>query len=190
MKDMPTTLRRLDEEIVGHHQNIARSQVAIMRLQDTRKLLMGLAEDDQAALERDKLERAGVIAGAHASPQLIVRKTGTGDHFGGEDGSASHAAKTGLKVAAKRTTRDYKVDSAKYGRRTMPNQSGLFRAKILKLLEPDAQMTSQQIGDHLGLKRDQDVRKPMSNALYQMLQKGTLARDEDKNYRLAEVPPT
>jgi hypothetical protein len=187
MKDVSATLRRIDEEIVGHKQAIARSQVEIMRLQDTRQVLARLVEDDQHAEQVSKMERLGVIAGEHAKPVLIVRQTGTG----GEDGSASKAAKNGtttmhLKATkeGKKSKRDYKVDSAKYGKRSKVSVSGQFRDKIIALLSPAEEMTSQEIGDHLGLIRDDNVRKPMSNALYQLRIKGNLVRDDRNRYKL------
>lgn len=166
MKDIVTTLRRLDEEIVGHHQNIARSQVEIMRLQDTRKVLMRLVEDDQHAAEAAAQERLGSVNGAHAKPVLIVRKTGSDEP-----------------AKAAKTKRDYKTDSAKYGRRNKPSVSGGFRDRIAKLLAgAEAPMTSQEIGDHLGVPRGDAPRKPMSNALYQMRIRGDVKRDPDHRY--------
>ena len=184
MKDVSATLRRIDEEIVGHRQTIARSQVEIMRLQDTRQVLARLVEDDQHAEQQAKLERAGVIEGAHAKPVLIVRQTGTG----GEDGSASKAAKAGTTMHAK-TKRDYKVDSAKYGKRSKPSESGDYRKKIRETLAPDEAMTSREIGDYLGLPRDEAARKAMSNALYQMRVKGDIVRDDHSRYSLAKATP-
>jgi hypothetical protein len=180
MKDVNATLRRIDEEIVGHKQAIARSQVEIMRLQDTRQVLARLVEDDQAAEQHAKLERAGIIAGEHSKPVLIVRRTGSGD----EEGTASKAAKEGLngthtKVKPKR---DYKADSAKYGKRSKVSASGEMRDKILAMMDADTPMTSREIGDFLGLPRDEKSRKDMSNALYQLRVKGALKRDTEDRY--------
>lgn len=81
VKDVTATLRRLDEEITGHRQRIAMSQVEICRLEDTRRVLMSIAETDMAmkeAAERGEESRRR-LNGAHAAPVLIVRKTGSGD---------------------------------------------------------------------------------------------------------------
>ena len=94
MKDVAATLRRIDEQITGYNQQIARARVEIARLQETRLVLSGLAEEDVILAEQAKQEARGVINGSHARPVLIVRKVGTGD----EEGSASKAAKLGLSV--------------------------------------------------------------------------------------------
>lgn len=168
MKDINATLRRLDEEIVGHKQRIAFSQVEIARLQDTRLVLMRLVEDDQHAAETAVTERAGLINGAHAHPQLIVRKTGSGEP-----------------AKAEKAKRDYKVDSAKYGRRNKPSVSGGFRDRIVALLREAPPLASSEIGDRLGLPRGDEVRKPMSNALYQLRIRGRVERDPEHRYSLA-----
>lgn len=179
MKDVSATLRRIDEEIVGHKQQIARSQVEIMRLQDTRQVLARLVEDDQHAEQAAKMERLGVLAGAHAKPELIVRMTGSG----GEDGSASKAAKAGTTMHAK-AKRDYKVDSAKYGRRKKPSVSGAIREKIMAMMDAETPMASREIGDYLGLPREETARKDMSNALYRLRLNGQLVRDDENRYQL------
>src|SRR5207249_2226922 len=98
--DIQSTLRRLDEEIVGHKQQIARSQVEIARLQDTRMVLMRLAEDDIAHAEAERAERAGMIAGEHAKPVLIVRKT-TEEPKEQPKGKTVHARANGATKTAK-----------------------------------------------------------------------------------------
>src|SRR5580765_7905988 len=79
MKDVDAMLRRIDQEIVQHRQEIAGRQVAIARLEDSRKVLQGLVEGDQIAAEMARAERGaapGQING-HARPMLIVRRTGS-----------------------------------------------------------------------------------------------------------------
>ena len=79
MKDIQATLRRIDDEITFCRQEIARQQVSIVRLEDTRRVLMGIAESDQASREAGTAERLGAINGSHARPEIIVRKIGTVD---------------------------------------------------------------------------------------------------------------
>ena len=77
MKDVSATLRRIDEEINATRQEIARRQIDLVRLEDARRVIMGMAEADQAA----GAHRAGpqlLEPGSHARPQLIVRPTGSG----------------------------------------------------------------------------------------------------------------
>lgn len=184
MKDVSATVRRLDEEIVSHHQAIARHRVEIMQLQETRKVLMGLAEDDQHAAEAGRADARQALLAEHSKPVIVVRKTGTGD----EQGTASKAAKNGtttmhLKAEQSKSKRDYKVDSAKYGRRKgKASVSGDYRNKILSVVDAETPMSSQEIGDHLGLPRDEKSRKGMSNALYQLKVKGLLLRGADHRY--------
>jgi hypothetical protein len=87
-----------------------------------------------------------------------------------------------------KTKRDYKIDSAKYGKRSKPSESGDYRKKILQTLSPAEEMTSREIGDYLGLPREEVARKAMSNALYQLRVKGDLLRDEQNRYKLAKQP--
>jgi hypothetical protein len=173
MKDVQATLRRLDEEIVGHKQQIARHQVEIARLQDTRMVLMHLVESDQEAAEAARREeRVNLINGQHAKPVLIVRKTGSDEK--------------------PKKERDYK---AEYANRTVKSRkpqkgsvSGEFRNRIMKLMDGEAEaMTSLEIGDHLGLPRNEEARKGMSNALYQLRVKGQLTRDGENRYLRAPL---
>lgn len=182
MKDIQATLRRLDEEIVGHRQQIARHQVEIARLQDTRVLLMGLAEDDIAHAEAAKANRVSALAtaGEHAKPVLIVRKTGSGD----EDGTESQRRKTGG-TTLHASVNGHATKSEKPKKKRKPSagsESGEMRAKIMKIMDADTPMTSREIGDFLGLPRDETARKPMSNALYQLKVKGALIRDAENRY--------
>lgn len=193
MKDINSTLRRIDEEIVGHKQRIAYSQVEIARLQDTRQVLARLVEDDQHAEQMNRLERLGVTAGEHAKPVLIVRKTGTGD----EDGSASHAAKNGTTMHLKKE-RDYvaerqrakerdaerhRLKRAEKGAKTRPpagqGESGRMREAVLKVVDSKTPMNSREIANHLGLKGNT---QELYNALYHLRIHGALTRGEDRRY--------
>lgn len=170
MKDVQATLRRIDEEIVGHKQQIAMHQVELVRLQDTRNVLMGLAEADIAHAESAKAERvnASLMAGEHAKPMLIVRPTGSG-----EAPKTVHARVNGHK----------KADKPKKQRRARAgSESAAMREKIMKVIDADTPMSSREIGDYLGLPRDEMARKAMSNALYQLKTKGELIRDGEHRY--------
>lgn len=171
MKDVQATLRRIDEEIVGHKQQIAMHQVELVRLQDTRNVLMGLAEADIAHAEASKAERAEarLTAGEHAKPVLIVRKVGSG-----EDGPP--------KTIHARANGETKVDKPKKRRRQKASASGDMRAKIMEVVDSETPMSSREIGDHLGLPRNETARKAMSNALYQLKVKGDLVRDGEHRY--------
>lgn len=171
MKDVQATLRRIDEEIVGHKQQIAMHQVELVRLQDTRNVLMGLAEADIAHAEASKAERvnARLMAGEHAKPMLIVRPTGSGED---EPPKTVHARVNGHK----------KADKPKKRRARAGSESAAMREKIMKVIDDDTPMSSREIGDYLGLPRDEMARKAMSNALYQLKTKGELIRDGENRY--------
>lgn len=179
MKDIQATLRRLDEEIVGHKQQIAMHQVEIVRLQDTRNLLMTLAEGDIARAEASRAERASahMLDGMHSKPVLIVRKTGSGDE-GPPPNATVHARANG----------HTKTGKPRGKRRAGASESGDFRDRIMKVMDPETPMSSREIGDYLGLPRDEKARKPMSNALYQLKVKGQLIRDAENRYALPPRP--
>lgn len=165
MKDIHHTLTRIDREITERRQQIAYQQVEIARLEDTRRVLMGLAEADMA---RPESEPTAQINGANARPVLIVRRTGTGD----EEGTASHAAKTGQKP------------------KKPGSEMSRIRKRILALLtDAPEPMTSREIGDHLGIARGETHRKAMNNALYQLRVTKILSRDPEKRYSLPAGPP-
>jgi len=183
-------LRRIDEEITGHEQLIARSQVELHRLHTTRRTLMNIAEHDVAVAEAAKHERQGVIAGAHAKPVLIVRKAGSAEleeraakaKANGHDGELNKAGNRRGK------TRDYEAERKRRNLRVKagknPSVSGELRERILKALDGAEPMVSIEIGDYLGLPRGDVPRKGMSNALYQLRIGGAVIRDDDKRYSL------
>lgn len=166
MKDVQATLRRIDEEITDRRQKIAYHQVEIARLEDTRTVLMGLAESDTDRARADREARGHVINGHHARPVLIARKEGSG----GEDGSASKAAKEGRKPPRRA--------------RGLPGGSTDFRRRILQLLKNGEAMTSAEIGNHLGVPAGAEPRKPMGNALYHLRRTGILTRDGENRYHV------
>lgn len=176
MKVDQSILRRLDQELIGHQQQIAMHQVEIARLQDTRRLLMGLVEDDQAAADRAK---AGpeLLPGSHAKPMLIVRKVGSGE--------ADQSDNLGI-VASGRRKGLPRLRKGRSGVKMKPKgQRPLTRLKsrVLDAVEPGGKAISpRDLGDQLGLSRDDADRKPLWNTLYQMRQKGLIKRDQIGQY--------
>ena len=157
MKDVQAMLRRIDEELTAHRQTIAVSRVKIGELEETRRILMGLSEDDQAAAEARK-GNGGLLEGSHAKPVLIVRKISNG---------AAH-------------------DEPKKKRKHRKDDGSMadMKARILKTLEDEADgLTSHEIGNHLGLGPTYQDRNQMSNALYQMKTAGILGRHEGAHQR-------
>lgn len=193
-------LRRIDEEITAHNQEIAGRQVAIARLQDTRRVLMGLAEGDQMAAEAAKMERtaAGQLNG-HVGPMLIVRRTGTGD----EDGTESQRRKTG-----KAKPRNYDRERAKAAELQQKRERGeapppasrvkrkytsadaygggkVLQEKVVALVKKTGPIASREIGNRLNIPAGTNDRQPLSNALWTLKHAGVLKRDESKLYSLA-----
>jgi hypothetical protein len=146
MKDVQATLKRIDDQIVTHKQNIARSQVEIMRLQETRIVLMGLAEEDQAAAGYAREERQGVVSGSHAKPMLIVRKTGNGLNSSGNRRGMNDKSKN-------------------------PIDKDSTKAKVTALLQstPTAELSVGAIIDRLGIGPLRGkARQPIYQALWEL----------------------
>jgi len=186
MRDVAGTLKRIDEEIVSRKQQIAMHQVEIARLQDTRNVLVGLVEDDIAAAEARRMgERAELLAGQGSRPMIVVRKTTEDEQPPPK--AAMHARANGSvlrderleKAEAQRLRRA--AGSSKPKRRGKASASGAMREKIMAIMD-GTPMSSREIGDFLGLPRDEDARKSMSNALYQLKVKGELIRDAENRY--------
>jgi hypothetical protein len=177
IKDVQGTLKRIDEQITAHNQSIARSRLEIARLQETRLVLMGLAEEDILVAEQAKMERAGLINGQHSVPKLIVRKVGTGD----EEGSASKAAKLGLNSAGNR--RGMNTLGRKPGSKNV-SARGEYRDRVFAALKGGEAMTGTELGDYFGMPRKAKARKPLQNALFFLRSNGQLHRDAEKRYSL------
>lgn len=178
MKDIQTMLRRLDEEITGSRQEIARQQVNIARLEDTRRVLMGLAEADQEAQAHRAADRQHVIPGSHARPVLVVRKTGTGEAM--EDVSPLGVVASGKRKGLPRLRPGVKGRKHKVPGGTLMSD---LRERVLRVVEPGEEpMSPKDIGNNIGLSTKEEDRKPLWNTLYQMRVKGMLERDSEGRY--------
>lgn len=156
------TLRRIDEEITFNRQQIARLQVDIVRLEDTRRVLMGLEEADAQAAAHRKADRENLIAGSAGKPVLIVRPT--------TDEKPKKSRRGGAR------------------KRGSESVSGKMRERILAMMKPGGEpMTSSEIGTALGIPKGDEPRKPLNNALYTLRVSGSLKRDEAHRYY---VPPS
>lgn len=192
-------LRRIDEEITGHRQEIAARQVAIARLEDSRRVLMGLAEGDQIKAEMARAERVGAPAqiNGHAQPMLIVRRVGSGDEgpppaspkkkkprdyererelakarLGGREAGTEPPAKS-------RTGKRHYTSSHAYG------GGAALREKVVELVKKTGPIIGREIGNRLNIPTGTESRQPLSNALYELKRTGVLRRDESKLYSLA-----
>jgi hypothetical protein len=105
-------LRRIDQEITGLRQQIARCQVEIARLEDARLVLVALAERDQLGASA---EEPPLLSG-NQGPLLVVRKAHSGD---GEEG------------AKKRTAWNKGMKGSTGGKRSP--EAGATRDKIMEL---------------------------------------------------------
>jgi hypothetical protein len=191
MKDVQATLRRIDEQITAHTQSINRSRLEITRLQETRIVLMGLAEEDIITAEAERQHRLGGGMNGHAAPKLIVRPEGWNGLAGDEeDGSASAAAKYGLNKAG--DTRGMHPKNREKRKSPLPNAQsgqGLFRIKVVKLLSDGEAMTYPEMARYFGLPSSVKARKPLQNAVYNMARAGQLHRDAERRYSLPKLSP-
>lgn len=197
MKDVQATLRRIDEEITGHHQQIARHRVEIARLQETRLVLMGIAEGDMAAAERASQQRVHTINGAHARPVLIVRKEGSGEAEAERHAKVlerkkryrdqAKARRDEIKRAAERASPAIKTGPKPKTKMPRASASGLWRPKVLETLRGEREgMSRLELGDFFGLPRGEKARKALSNALYTLTNNGRLARDDAGRFILKD----
>jgi len=188
-------LRRIDDEITAHRQEIAGRQVAIARLEDSRRVLMGLAEGDQIKAEMARAERTGAPAqiNGHAQPMLIVRRVGSGD-----EGPPPAEPK---KKKPRNYERERELAKARLGGTEPPAKSragkrqyasakeygggAALRDKVAALVAKTGPIKSKEIGNRLGIPTGPDERQPLANALYELKRRGVLQRDESNLYSVA-----
>jgi hypothetical protein len=172
MKGFNDTLRRIDQEIDQRRREIAVHQVEIVRLEDSRKVLMRLADDDIAAAQMQRGEQQSLGHSSHAKPMLIVRQT------------TEDEAPLGIVASGKRKGMP-RMRRARGGQKMARggSSSGKMRDLILDAIKPgDQPITSSTLGDQLGLAEGQEARKPMQNALYVLRTTGKLLRDDQLRY--------
>lgn len=190
MKDVQATLRRIDKEITGHNQLIARSRVEIARLQETRNVLMNLADEDVIAAHMSKEERQNVINGAHAKPLLVVRRMGSEELAGRAQANMEGLNKSGDRRGMNNPKgKKFGDGGGRKGRFSKNSAVGKMRVRIAEALKDATEpMTGSELGNYLGLPADADVRKPLQNALYSMRVGGQLHRDAEYRYSMAAPP--
>lgn len=170
-------LRRIDEEIIAHRQQIAGHQVSIMRLEDSRKVLMGLAEGDVIAEAHAKAETSRQIGGAHAQPMLIVRRTGSDE---------APKRQTPLKNGKHRDyDRERKLAKARLAGKPpgehAASASAAMRRRVVAVLKSQGKpMTTGDIKKALGIDGSYNTveMKTLSNAVYSLGRLGTLKRND------------
>ena len=164
MNETTKMLRRIDDEITDHRQQIAAHQVHIARLEDTRRVLQGLAEQDEAHRHHQTPAGASptLMNGSHAKPVLIVRKVTQ------DEPQAAPKGKDKGKTRAPRGT----------------SARAVMRDRVAALLsEPDAEpMTATEIGNYFGLANKDGARKDLQNALWYMRQAHMVLRDDEGRY--------
>lgn len=187
------TLRRIDDEITICRQEIARQQVNIARLEDTRRVLMSLEEADQEATGMRKAERLGVVAGSAGRPMLVVRKVT--EDAPPEDHATQLDAPKGIVTSGPRkglprlrSGREGGKAKAKVVVGRKNSGQSLIRDRILEVLLPgDEPMASSDLANYLGIPKSDEARKPMQNALYNLRVTGVLQRDDQRRYYRSAV---
>jgi hypothetical protein len=197
VKDVAGTLRRIDEQITAHTQSINRSRLEIARLQETRIVLMGLAEEDILVAEQARQERLSGGSNGHSVPKLIVRPEGWGDLVNGDDeGSASKAIKEGtlnksgnLRGMVGPATRAKRSHHKKpQGHPKTGGKHRLHWDEIQTLLKtnPKSQFDIEAILQRLGLPDYHGKqRQPIYQALYEMRKQGLIQRPSSGVYQIA-----
>jgi len=175
--NMQAMLRQIDENIDRRRQHIAVLRVEISELEDSRKTLMRMADDQIAAAEYERQQKS-LGAGSSAKPMLIVRKTS-------EEG-ATDEAPLGIVAGGKRKglPRLRTVHPGKKSRRQRKRQTLELRDRIFAVIKPDAPpMPPREISDSLDVPREDEVaRKAVSNMLYRMRTMGDIQRDGRGSY--------
>jgi len=193
VKDLSLTLNRIDKEIIGHNQLIARSRVEIQRLTETRAVLMGIAEDDANAVDERRAVRQGVIEGEHSRPVLVVRKIGSEELAE----RSAQVQEPGLNKSGDRRGMN-NPKGAKFGGKPPKNGKGrhskvtavgLMRDKVVMVLgDAEEPMSGTEIGNYLGLAAGtNEPRKALQNALYSMRVRGELHRDPEHRYSMPRL---
>lgn len=155
-------LKRLDEEITGHRQQIAMHQVEIARLEDSRRVFMSLAEADQHRTNGHAQDTTPTLAnGSHAKPVLIVRKTTQDTPPPAEPAPRKKGKRDNSKRAA-------------------------WRAKIIEYFkDPQAEPAKVgEIANYFGVTGGWKAKehKDLANALFYLAQAGTLHKDSEGRY--------
>lgn len=204
--NIPAYLRKLDDEIREHRQHIALHQVEIARLEDARRVMIGLAEKDEA--------KANGTAALPASekPLLIMREARTAPPADGGDGYPAYQpgkrrppAATEAERIARRKERDRErhrrlrdekkaakarapyptlTDAQRAERgarfRVATSGSGSMRERIVSLMQanPDRALRVTDLRVHFRPTSDYEE-KSISNAVYQLRLKGVIEATEE-----------
>lgn len=183
MSDTTKILRRLDEEIIYCNQQIAALQVRIVTAQNSRRFIMGLEEDDQAAQAMRREANAALNGRAFDKPMLIVRKANSGDdpNFRGDIYEAQPPP-LGIVASGKRKGLP-RVRQPRAGTKTYPKKAKELRERVLNVVTPGEEpMSPKEIGNNIGLSVKEEDRKPLWNVLYNMKAKGLIQRNEKGDY--------
>lgn len=163
-------LRDIDNEIIGHRQEIAKHQLRIAQLEDMRVLMMH-REDDRAELAG----KASPFGTLHNAEIAVRRPSAMLEHVNLPDGAMSAALKSG--VLPKPEKKDKKLRARRADGLARP----VIRHRVLEYfaaLPPGTWRSSAEVGDHWGLPRDEASRKSVNNGMYQMGVAGLLTKSK------------
>lgn len=169
MKDIASTLRRIDQEIDTQRKEILVRQALITQLEDSRKLFMGMVEADLTATQAPRQQQ--LAAGSMAKPVLIMRPMT--EEPDAPKGIVASGKRKGLpRLRAPR-------GGTKVDRKALP----AMRKRILEFIQPgDEPIASSELANNMGLPMGEVARKGMHNALFNMRTKGLLLRDDAGRY--------
>lgn len=166
-------LRDIDNEIIGHRQEIAKHQLRIAQLEDMRVLMMR-REDDRAELA-GKVSPFGTLHGVEIA---VRRPSAMLEHAGLPDGALSAALKSG---ALPKLPKPEKKGKKLRARRTDGLARPVIRHRVLEFfaaLPPGTWRSSHEVADAWGLPKDESSRKPVNNGMYQMGVAGLLTKSK------------
>jgi hypothetical protein len=157
------TLKDYDEQISKRRQRIAVLQVEIVQIEDARRTALWLAEEK----EREAALAAAGLQMPHDKPLLIVREKRPDP----ESGVASRIAKYGS------AGQPAKKPRKKRGPNTGSEMSE-WRQKIVSYLSDNdgEPASSADIANYHGLPTGEEHRKPLQNAIYNMVKAGQIER--------------
>lgn len=161
-------LRKLDDEISGHRQAIALHQLEIARIEDARRVIVGIEERDSGHFGADY-----ALNGAPVSPVLIARRPTSS-----EDGSASQAAKYGALPPPAPEPRQQQP-------RTRDGHQ--LTKRVLEFLKGQEEpLATSEIREAMGLVNDQRLTKRLHGALNSLKSRGIITWTPDHRYFYVE----
>jgi hypothetical protein len=157
-------LRIYDEKITERRQKIAVLQVEIAQIEDARRTALWLAEEPGAALSEHQQE---ILSGRSERPVMVVRAA---------------APEPQQQLGPPPATKPVKQRQPRkpYEKRKRAPDGGSFLQmwgkRALEFASDSGSVSSAELANFYGVPRDPDSRKPIQNAMYDLLRRGKIKR--------------